>query len=59
MERLNNKKGDQISRKQALKKAGKLAALTAATMLILNPSKVYAGSSLTPQSNTPRAPREW
>jgi hypothetical protein len=37
---------DQITRKEALQKMGKYAALTAVgTFLILNPKKAHAGSS--------------
>ena len=43
-----NNNNDKITRKQAIKKMGKYAALTAAgTFLILNPKKAHA-SSVTP-----------
>ncbi len=47
---MNNKKQDssaksEITRKEAITKAGKLTAFTAASMLILNPSKAAAGGS--------------
>ncbi len=41
----------EITRKEAIKKVGKYAALTAASMLILNPPKAHAGSS--PAANPP------
>ena len=43
---MNNKSNnDQITRKEALQKMGKYAALTAmGTFLILNPMKAHAGS---------------
>jgi hypothetical protein len=47
----------EITRKEAIQKAGKLAALTAASMLILT-TKAHAGGSVQP-SNSPRAPRDW
>ena len=41
-----NKNNDKITRKQAIKKMGKYAALTAAgTFLILNPKKAHANST--------------
>ena len=55
---MNNKKQKQdsspkseITRKEAIIKVGKFAALTAASMLILNPPKAHAGSS--PIDNPP------
>ena len=41
----------EITRKEAIIKVGKFAALTAASMLILNPPKAHAGSS--PAANPP------
>ncbi len=35
----------EITRKEAIKKVGKFAALTAASMLILNPPKAHAAGS--------------
>ena len=47
-----NKNNDKITRKEAIKKMGKYAALTAAgTFLILNPKKAHAQSP-----NDPGAP---
>ena len=48
----------EITRKEAIKKAGKYAAVTAAGMLmVLSPKESQAQS---PQpSSSPRAPREW
>lgn len=44
-----NKSNDEITRKEALKKAGKYAALTAATMLvILSPKESQAESPPSP-----------
>ena len=39
---------NNITRKEAIKKTGKYAFLTAATMLILTPSKVSASGSYAP-----------
>ena len=41
----NKSKNDQITRKEAIQKMGKYAALTAmGTFLVLNPQKAHAGS---------------
>jgi hypothetical protein len=51
----NKQKTEKLSRKEALKKGGKYAALTAATMMmILGPSNNAAA-----QSNAPEAPDRW
>lgn len=55
---MNNKKQDsspksEITRKEAIAKAGQLAALTAASMLILNPPHKAAAQS------TPASPPSW
>lgn len=47
-----NKNNDKITRKEAIKKMGKYAALTTAgTFLILNPKKAHAGSPPDPSGN--------
>ena len=47
----------EITRKEALKKAGKYAAFTAATMMmILKPTNAAAQTS---PDSSPRAPRDW
>jgi hypothetical protein len=43
----------KITRKEALKKAGRYAALTAATMLILDPTKASA------EGSAPAPPPSW
>ena len=53
----NQQKSEKISRKEALKKGGKYAALTAATMMmILGPSNKAAAQS---PGATPTAPERW
>jgi hypothetical protein len=48
----SNHPKDQITRKEALKKMGKYAALTAVgTFLILNPKKAHAASPPDPGGN--------
>ncbi|WP_431136976.1 hypothetical protein [Psychroserpens mesophilus] len=47
-----NKSEDQVTRKEALKKMGKYAALTAmGTFIILNPKKAQASSPPDPGGN--------
>ncbi len=47
---------NDISRKEALKKAGKYAALTAASLfMVLSPKASQAQSP----NSSPRAPRQW
>ena len=51
----NEQKGERLTRKEALKKGGKYAAFTAATMMmILGPSNNAAASS-----QAPSAPDRW
>tara|TARA_R110002012_G_scaffold77204_1_gene195108 strand:- start:1416 stop:1562 length:147 start_codon:yes stop_codon:yes gene_type:complete len=46
------KKQDQITRKEAIKKMGKYAGLTAiGTFLILNPTKAQANSATSPATD--------
>lgn len=45
---LESKKQTKITRKEAIKKTGKYAALTAATFLILSPKESQAGSPPAP-----------
>ena len=50
----NNTKNDKITRKEAIQKMGKYAALTAAgTFLILNPKKAHAQSNLNDPGGNP------
>ena len=41
----SNKNSEKITRKEALKTGGKVAALTAATMMMLLPTKLHAATS--------------
>jgi hypothetical protein len=47
-EATDKEKGKEITRKEALKKAGKYAAITAASLLILSPKESQAQSSVPP-----------
>lgn len=44
----DKEKGMEITRKEALKKAGKYAAITAASLLFLSPKESQAQSSIPP-----------